>query len=160
MLIPVDRELIGEASQKPIDQRFFCADTRAVSDELRLGPLEVAVLRHLWPGERASVKDVHRALGRRRGITLNTVQSAMDRLYRKKLLEREKVSHAFIYAPAVTRAELGTRIIEQAVAQLTDEPSALVSALVDFAEREGDDMLAELEQLVAERRRQRREGTP
>lgn len=126
-------------------------------DRLRIGPLETAVLRHLWPDGRASVKAVHNALGQRRGITLNTVQSAMDRLYKKKLLSREKVSHAFIYAPAVTRVELGTRIIEEAFAQLADEPSALISAVVDYADREGDELLAELEVLVAERRKQRRD---
>lgn len=127
-----------------------------MSDRLRLGPLETAVLRHLWPNGNASVKDVHRALGKRRGITLNTVQSAMDRLYKKELLLREKVSHAYIYSPAVTRAELGTRILEEAFAPLADEPSALTSAIVDFADAEGDEMLAELATLVAQRRRQRR----
>lgn len=129
-----------------------------MSDPVRLGPLETAVLRHLWPDGRASVKAVHRALGTRRGITLNTVQSAMDRLHKKDLLTREKVSHAYIYAPAVSRAELGTRILEQAFAQLAGEPSALMSAVVDYADREGDDALAELEALVAERRRQRQES--
>lgn len=116
------------------------------------------MLRHLWEHGEASVKDVHRALGARRGITLNTVQSAMDRLFRKSLLGRQKVSHAFLYSPAVGQAELGTRIIEQAVEQLAGEPSALLSALVDYADREGDDVLAELEALVAERRKQRRDG--
>ncbi len=131
-----------------------------VSNDLQIGPLEAAVLRHLWPDERASVKAVHRALGARRGITLHTVQSAMDRLFRKELLKRKKVSHAFIYTPAVSRAELGTRIIEQTLSRLAEEPSTLISALVDFADREGDELLAELEALVAERRRQRREGDP
>lgn len=129
-----------------------------MSDPLRLGPLEVAVLRHLWRSGRASVKAVHGALGSRRGISSNTVQSAMDRLYKKGLLAREKVSHAFIYSPAVSRTELGTRIVEQAFSQLAGEPSALISAVVEYADREGDDLLAELEALVAARRRQRRDG--
>jgi len=129
-----------------------------VIEPLRIGPLEAAVLRHLWQHGDASVKAVHRALGAPRGISLNTVQSAMDRLHRKQLLDREKVSHAFVYSPAVGRAELGTRIIEQAVEQLAGEPSALLSALVDYADREGDEVLAELEALVAERRKQRRDG--
>jgi predicted transcriptional regulator len=144
--------------RKPIDSRFLGSDDSDMIDPLRLGPLETAVLRHLWPDGQASVKEVHRALGKRRGISLNTVQSAMDRLYKKDLLRREKVSHAYIYAPAVSRAELGTRILEQAFAPLAGEPSALMSAVVDFADREGDEVLAELEALVAERRRQRSQG--
>ncbi len=118
------------------------------------------MLRHLWSRGDASVKAVHGALGARRGITLNTVQSAMDRLFRKGLLSRRKVSHAFVYASAVSRNELGTRIVEQAFSQLAEEPSALISAVVDYADREGDDLLAELEALVAERRRQRRGEEP
>jgi len=147
---------MGAIPRKPIDSRFLELNTPAVTDRLRLGPLETAVLRHLWPDRSVSVKEVHRALGRRRGITLNTVQSAMDRLYKKGLLQREKVSHAYIYSPAVTRAELGTRILEETFSQLADEPSALMSAIVDFADREGEEVLATLETLVAERRRQRR----
>jgi predicted transcriptional regulator len=129
-----------------------------VSDALRIGPLEAAVLRHLWKSGQATVKAVHRALGVRRGISLHTVQSAMDRLHRKDLLHREKVSHAYVYAPAVSRGELGTRIIEQAVSQLAGEPSTILSALVDYAAREGDDRLAELEALVARRRSEGPEG--
>jgi predicted transcriptional regulator len=129
-----------------------------VPDDLRIGPLEAAVLRHLWPDGSASVKAVHRALGSKRGIALNTVQSAMDRLFRKGLLLREKVSHAYVYSPAVTQAELSRRMIEQTVSRLADGPATLISALVDYAEDEGDELLAELESLVAERRRQRREG--
>jgi predicted transcriptional regulator len=131
-----------------------------VSEPLHLGPLEAAVLRHLWPRGSASVKSIYRALGPRRGITLNTVQSAADRLYRKNLLAREKVSRAYVYSPAVSCGELGTRILEQALVQLAGEPSALISAVVDYADREGDELLAELEALVAERRRQRQGEKP
>ena len=124
---------------------------------LVLGDLETAVLEHLWSVGSADVKGVHRAIGKARGITLNTVQSTMERLFRKKLLERDKVSHAYVYRPVVTREELSTRVIGDVAEQLAGgEPSVMLSAFVSVAEREGDDALAQLEALIAERRNAQR----
>lgn len=116
---------------------------------------------HLWECRSADVKAVYRAIGARRAITLNTVQSTMERLYRKNLLCREKVSHAFVYAPAVTREELGASLVERVVQQvLGDSTEPMLSAFVDLTARSGDDALARLEELVAERRRAGAEAKP
>ena len=121
---------------------------------LVLGELEAAVLEHLWSYGAEDVKSVHRALGLRRGIKLNTVQSTMERLYRKRLLTREKVSHAYVYQAGVTREQLSTRVIGEVVEQLSHgQPNVMLSAFVSLAEREGDDGLAKLEALIAERRK-------
>ena len=71
-----------------------------------LGSLELAVLEELWAQSGQDAKAVHRRIGKRRGISLNTVQSTLERLFRKGFLKREKVSHAFLYMPAVKREEL------------------------------------------------------
>jgi predicted transcriptional regulator len=98
------------------------------------------------------VKDVHRAIGRPRRIALNTVQTTLKRLHEKGLLTREKVSHAFIYAPAVTREEYQRRTLDQTVNLLLHgEQLSMVSAFVDLAERAGPEQLERLERLVAER---------
>lgn len=126
---------------------------------LVLGDLETAVLEHLWDSGSMDVKGVYRAIGKARGITLNTVQSTMERLFRKELLEREKVSHAYVYRAAVSREELSTRVIGEVAEQLAGgEPSVMLSAFVSLAEREGDEALAELEALIAQRRRGPRGG--
>jgi len=115
-----------------------------------LGDLERAVIEHLWDAGAAVVKDVHRAVGRRRRITLNTVQTTLKRLYEKGLLTREKVSHAFLYAPAFSREEYRRRILDQTIGLLMrGEREAMVSAFVDLADRAGPGQLEELERLVA-----------
>jgi hypothetical protein len=48
-----------------------------------LGELETAVMNHLWSGGDGEAKAVHAALGKRRGITLNTLQSTLKRLFEK-----------------------------------------------------------------------------
>lgn len=111
-------------------------------------------MEELWSGGASSVKAMHRKLGKQRGIKANTVQSAMDRLHRKGLLEREKVSHAFVYEPAVSREELSTRVIGEVLETLAGgETGVMLSAFVNLAEREGDDALAQLEELIAAKRR-------
>jgi predicted transcriptional regulator len=122
---------------------------------LMVGELERAVMEQLWQNGPASVKGVHRALGDRRGIKPNTVQSTMDRLFRKGLLRREKVSHAFVYQPAVSREELSTQIIGEVLDTLAGgETGVMLNAFVNLAEREGDDVLAKLEELITHKRRQ------
>ena len=117
-----------------------------------LGDLEIAVLEHVWATDRADVKEAHQAVGLPRDITLNTVQSTMERLFRKGLLDRTKESHAYVYSARVTREELGGRIIQGVVSGIlggATEP--MLSAFVDLAARAGDEDLRRLERLVAER---------
>lgn len=110
-------------------------------------------MEHLWAGREGEAKAVHKALGKRRGITLNTVQSTLKRLYEKELLERDKVSHAHVYRPRVTREEFQRTLLDHLVTEVMGgEASALVAAVVDLTERAGPEHLERLEALVAERR--------
>jgi predicted transcriptional regulator len=118
-----------------------------------LGELESAVMEHLWTAGEGEVKAVHKALGKRRGITLNTIQSTLKRLYEKALLMREKVSHAHVYSPRVSREEFRRSVLDQLVKELmAGEASAMVAAFVDLTERAGPEHLERLEAMVAERR--------
>lgn len=120
----------------------------------RLGDLEAAVMQHLWTQGASDVKAVHRAVGERRAITLNTVQSTMERLHKKGLLLRDKVSHAFVYAPVVSRERYGADLVRDVVESVLGKGAGpMLSAFVDVTARTGDDALAKLESLVAERRR-------
>ncbi|WP_041448589.1 BlaI/MecI/CopY family transcriptional regulator [Anaeromyxobacter sp. Fw109-5] len=123
----------------------------------RLGELETAVLEHVWAAGSCDVKAVHRTLGSRRGITLNTVQSTMERLFRKGLLAREKVSHAYVYSPCHSREELGARVVEEVVSRLLQgEAVPVLEAFVDLAERTDAANLDRLERLIADRKKARR----
>jgi predicted transcriptional regulator len=120
----------------------------------RLGDLEAAVLEHVWANGPSDVKAVHRTLGVRRKITHNTVQSTMERLFRKGLLAREKVSHAYVYSPRQTREELGARVVEEVVSRLLKgEAVPVLEAFVDLAARTDEANLDRLERLIAERRK-------
>jgi len=118
-----------------------------------LGELELAVLEQLWRGGALDVKTMHRRVGTSRGIGLNTIQSTLERLFRKQLVSREKISHAFIYAPSVRREELMERLIEEVVETFSDgSTEPMLTAFVDLAARVDAENLSRLEQLIAERR--------
>jgi predicted transcriptional regulator len=107
-------------------------------------------MEYVWEAGQADVKSAHHGVGVPRGITPNTVQSTLERLWRKGLLDRIKESHAYVYSARVTREELGGRIIRDVVSGIlggATEP--MLFAFVDLAARAGDEDLRRLEQLVA-----------
>jgi predicted transcriptional regulator len=121
-----------------------------------LGELEIAVLEHLWSSGPADAKSVHRKVGTSRGISANTVQSTLDRLFKKELLERKKVSHAYVYSSVTSRQELMADMIDNVVGKLSGGNSeAMLTAFVDLAERVEDDSLDRLEAMIAARRQKR-----
>ncbi len=128
--------------------------------DLRLGDLEVAVLEDLWGAGADHAKAVHGRLGGRRGISLNTIQSTLERLYRKGLLERTKEGHAYTYAPAMERERLLARLIEGATAPVagSDGADTLLTAFVDFAAEQDEAALDRLEALIARKRSRDSEG--
>jgi predicted transcriptional regulator len=120
---------------------------------LVLGDLEASVLARLWDGGPADAKTVHAAIGTGRRISLNTVQSAMERLFRKDLLARDKVSHAYVYRPRLTRTQVGARLLGQLADQLSGRSQdGLLFAFSDLTEHADERTIAELERMVARRR--------
>ncbi len=121
-----------------------------------LGDLELAVMDHLWARGEGDAKSVHRAIGRRRRITLNTIQSTLKRLYGKGLLDRDKVSHAHIYFPCMSREQFHKHVLKIIVETVMGgEAEAMLAAFVSVAESVGPEQLEELERLIAERLRDR-----
>lgn len=124
---------------------------------LNLGDLEMQVLEQLWALGSGDVRAVHQAIESSRDIHSNTVQSAMERLFRKGLLTREKASHAYVYEPQISREDLAARLIEETLDRMNPaEPLPLLAAFVDLSLQRHDlGTLEELERLVAERRAKR-----
>jgi predicted transcriptional regulator len=126
-----------------------------------LGELEAAVMERLWDAGECDVKAMHRAIGVRRHITVNTVQSTMERLYRKGLLGRTKVSHAYVYRPEISREAYGAQLVEDVLGQvMRGDREPLLAAFVDLAARAGKDELDRLERLIADRRQGLRRAKP
>jgi predicted transcriptional regulator len=120
-----------------------------------LGSLERSVLESLWRrGRFASVREVWLDFP---DSAYTTLMTTLDRLFRKGVLERERVGRAYVYRPLFARKELEARLAAEALSALLEgEPGALKPALsffVDAVGRRDERLLAELEGLVRARRR-------
>lgn len=121
--------------------------------KIALGPLEISILRYLWRRDGAEVKTVFRELGSSDAKSLNTVQSAMERLFRKGLLSREKVSHAYLYRAEVSRVQMISRVIDDVLQSFsTDSNDNYLLAFLDHAVESDAHALDMLEQMIKERR--------
>lgn len=116
-----------------------------------LGDLEVAILEWLWRNPDASPKEAHAAVGTERGISLNTVQSTLERLFRKQLLVRSKVGHSFHYSPCVSRDELITAVIHDALGRFGADPSAVLASFIDSTDIPDKEALRLLESKLRRR---------
>ncbi len=122
-----------------------------------LGELELAVLEHLWSVPDADVLETHGAVGKHRKSSPNTVGSALERLHKKRLLSREKISHAYRYRACIDRETFRARKLVEAAGGLRAlSEDGLLAAFVDLVADSDDAALVELERLV----RLKRESSP
>jgi predicted transcriptional regulator len=120
-----------------------------------LGELERGILRYLWRVGDADVLQVHAAVGVRRSISVNTVGSGLERLYRKRLVSRWKVSHAYRYKPTLDRDHFGVRQLADSVGGLQALASrGVLASFLDLVSDADESALGELEELIARKRRE------
>ena len=116
---------------------------------MQLGNLEKMVLQYLWDNDSADAKQVHAHFEKLRGGSLNTIQSTLDRLFKKRILAREKLGHAFHYRSAVDR----NQFIGQLINDITDDfggkgENTLLAAFASMSSGLNDSQLDELERLI------------
>ena len=91
-----------------------------------LPQLELECLAALWALERAPVAEVHaRLAGRGRPLAYTTVLTVLDRLRRKRVVERERRGRAFVYTPLVTREQMRERALARLVSNYFDSRGEL-----------------------------------
>lgn len=109
------------------------------------GELEAKVMNVVWALEEPTVQDVVDRLGQR--ANYKTVMTVMNRLVEKGILERRKVSRAFVYLPSFTQAELMSRLSRQVLDGLLTDFGPTV--LAQFVEVVGEADRARLTELAA-----------
>ena len=123
---------------------------------MQLGELEKLVLQYLWSSKEADAKHVHSRLGKTRGCTLNTIQSTLERLYKKGLLSRTKQGHAYNYRTKVDRNSLIATLINDITADFVEEgENSLIAAFSATSTNFNDTQLDELEKLIEQQRKLR-----
>jgi len=75
-----------------------------------LGHRELEVLDHLWEAERLSALELLERMVAAE-VSLNTIQSTLERLHRKGLVEREKAGRAYRYVATLSRADIVRKVL-------------------------------------------------
>lgn len=123
---------------------------------MNLGELEKSVLQYLWDNPQSDAKTVFAYFEKQRGGTLNTIQTTLDRLFKKKLLLREKSGHAYFYHPAQSKSELLGMLINDVTKDfVSGEDSCLIAAFDSVSSDISDKELDELAKLIELRRSER-----
>jgi len=124
--------------------------------QLALGPLEISVMEILWERGESKVHDVVEKLDRRLAYT--TVMTTLDRLFKKRLLDRYKLHRSFVYLPKFSREQWEQKRAGELVAGFLagPEPSRelLLSCFLDVVGEHDAALLDELEKKIRERRKE------
>ena len=124
---------------------------------MQLGELEKLVLQYLWSSVEADAKQVHSILGETRGISVNTIQSTLDRLFKKDLLSRTKLGHAYLYRTKVDREALLAKLITNVTSDFVEEGEhSLIAAFSSASANLDDAQLDKLEQFIEQQRKLRK----
>lgn len=121
----------------------------------QLGPLERQLLQELWSRGSATVREL--VEGGKITQAYTTVMTTLDRLYKKRFLDRVAEGRAFRYSPRQTPEELRRGAALEGIRQLlgsSDESSLPLSYLVEALSAHDAQLLDELQLLVERKRRE------
>ena len=123
---------------------------------MKLGELEKLVLNYFWEVKTADAKEVYAQFEKQRGGTLNTIQSTLDRLFKKGLLRREKESYAYRYKAAKKRKQFIGELIKDVTKDFTHEnEDNLFTAFTSLSDEFNEDHIKQLEKLIQDYKQNR-----
>ena len=139
-----------------MSRRLLFWGFRPAEEVQGLGSLERQVLDEVWRLGRASVRDVLVAVDH--SVAYTTAMTVMDRLFKKGMLERERVGRAYVYSAAVSSEQLQSSFVMGLLQRLlgggADAAAPVLSHLVDTVSARDRELLDELGRLIREKRRE------
>ncbi|MEK7260334.1 MAG: BlaI/MecI/CopY family transcriptional regulator [Pseudomonadota bacterium] len=120
-----------------------------------LGELELLVMEALWQQPHQDAKNVCSNIPSNKQPTLSTVQSTLERLYKKGLVDRIKSGHAYTYYASVSRSNLLARLMGDVIHLLHDgRLETILSSFVNVAADLDEKSLSDLEALIARKKQE------
>ena len=120
----------------------------------QLGPLETQIMRFLWERRSATVRELLDS-GEITGA-YTTLMTTLDRLYKKRLLNRAPEGRAFRYSPRQTREEFKGAMMRRVVNDIllgSSQSGDPMSYLVDAVTESDRSLLDDLERAIQNKRR-------
>ncbi len=122
---------------------------------LRLGDLQLRILRILWRHHEATVAEVMEQLGRASRLAYTTVATMLRKMEARGLVRHRVDGRTFIYRSLVGEEQVSRKLTDHLLERLFQGSlSGMVSHLLSTHEVTPDE-LAKLESLIEERKRAR-----
>lgn len=118
------------------------------------GELQAQVMAAVWRIGSGTVEQVRSALPPRYRGAYTTVQTVLNRLAERGLLDREKEGRGLLYSPRVSEADYVAQLIRSTLAGASAD--ARQTALANIVGKLGKDELTELQRLAKQADRGRR----
>lgn len=113
------------------------------SDPVRLGDLQLAILRVLWSEGEATVARVHAVVEPERGSAASTIATMLTKMEARGLVRHRKSGRQFVYRARIGEAEAKRSMVRDVTSRLfRGDPLALVSHLVREEELGPEDLEA------------------
>ena len=120
------------------------------------GDLQRAVIEVVWELGEATVRQVWKRLCREKELAYTTVLTAMQRLERDGWLKHRVEGKRHVYLPTRTRAQAGAGSVRKFVQRMFNGNALVLFRQLVEEGRLSDQELQELQQLINEKRRERR----
>jgi BlaI family transcriptional regulator, penicillinase repressor len=120
------------------------------------GELQAEIMSAIWELGEATVEEVRRALPRGRQRAYTTLQTVMNRLVERGLLDRERRGRGYVYRARYNEAAYLSRRIKDQLASAS--PAARRAALHSLVGELGPDDLDDVTRFANRIKRARRDG--
>jgi len=121
---------------------------------VRLGKLQLAIMRVLWRRGEAAVAEVHEELAVERGLAPTTIATMLVKLERKGVATHRTEGRRFIYRPLIDEEQVRRSMVDELTSQLFHgDVTALVNHLLCEHSIDAHE-LTELRSLIRARERE------
>lgn len=118
------------------------------------GELQEQIMRVLWRLDKGRVGEVRDALPKRHRSAYTTVQTVLNRLAERGLLDREREGKAIVYKPRITEAEYLSCSLDRALTGISVEARrAAIAHLVGGLDKSEQREIQTMAKEIARRRR-------
>lgn len=119
---------------------------------MRVGDLQLRILRLLWAEEGLTVRDVHGRLGGEGKWAYTTIATMLKKMEARKLVSHRLVERKFVYKAAVSEEEVTQKMATHLIERVFEGSLAdMVSHLLHTREVSREE-LEELEKLIAQKK--------
>ena len=122
---------------------------------LRLGDLQLKIMKRLWADGEATVADVHQAVGSELDLAYTTMATMLRKMEARGLVKHRIEGRSFVYRPSVDADAVTRGMADHLLDRLFEGSLAdLVGHLLNHREVSREE-LSKLEKLIEERKKNR-----